>query len=95
MRNNFVHFLASTAILAALALSPAMAQTSPNGMQGGKAPASKMNHPAIQNAVRHLKVAKDTLTQDTGNDYEGHKDKALKAIDEALEELHQAMQVKK
>jgi len=62
------------------------------GTMGAKA---SNDHPAIVKAINHLEATKEILRQHAANDFEGHKNKALKSIDEALEQLHQADQVQK
>jgi hypothetical protein len=63
--------------------------------QGGGPRGAGNDHPAIVKAINHLEATKEILRQHAQNDFEGHKNKALKAIDEALEQLHMADQVKK
>jgi hypothetical protein len=48
------------------------------------------HHPEIHKAMRKLRGAKDDL-QKAAHDFGGHKAKAIAAIDEALAELHAAL----
>lgn len=61
------------------------------GKQGGD---NDYGHPAIRKAINHLQEAKEILKVHAENDFEGHKNQAMKNIDEALEHLNQALKVK-
>ena len=56
-------------------------------------PAHHEHHPEIHKAMRKLRSAKLDL-QKAAHDYDGHKAKAIAAIDEALAELKEATATK-
>ncbi len=69
----------------------------------GSAPASSTKpaherkherHPEIQKAIKRLEAAKDDL-QHASHDFGGHRVKAIQAVDQALAELHLALQFDK
>jgi len=91
MKKNFY------AIAAAAALTLAM--TSSASTQEKAAPAKKPmaekhenmeQHPQIAAAMQHLREARETLDK-APHDFGGHRAKALKHINEALEECRQAL----
>jgi hypothetical protein len=59
------------------------------------APAKRERHPAIHRAIRQLERAKQILQQEAARDFEGHRAKAVQDIDQALAELHRALQADK
>ncbi len=64
-------------------MAPAPKSTSPK--------AAKMyEDPAIKGAIRHLEGAKAAL-QNAKHDFDGHRTNAVKAVDEALKECHEAL----
>jgi len=92
MKNRFGSLLAAAVMMAALAVPSAMAQATGGGMQGSKPGAmnkgfNRDEHPAIIKAMAKLNQAREILNQHAENDYEGHKRQALKAIDDAVEQL--------
>ena len=48
-------------------------------------------HPVIRAAIKDLERAKGSLENRAAQDFGGHRLKAIKAIDEALQELKQAL----
>jgi hypothetical protein len=89
-------FVTVLTLAAALALSgagfaqdPSSAGARPNAMQAGKDRDEK--HPEIWAAMNHLREAKNILERKASNDFEGHKHQAVELIDQAMEQLHQAM----
>jgi len=54
-------------------------------------PAHKEHHPEIHHAIHKLKGAKADLEKAT-HDYAGHRVAAIKLIDQALEELKEALE---
>jgi hypothetical protein len=52
-------------------------------------------HPAIHQAIRQLEHAKMILQKEAARDFEGHRAKAVKEIDEALADLRLALQADK
>ena len=79
-----------TAVLAWTAV-PVLAvyggQTSSPGASGQKGE----QHPVIRGAIKDLERAKGSLQNRADNDFGGHRIKAIEAIDEALQELQQAL----
>ena len=55
--------------------------------QGGR---KAEKHPVLQNSIRQLGVIKDRL-QKAPTDFGGHKEKAVDAINHAIDELNQAI----
>lgn len=51
-------------------------------------------HPHIRGAIRELQEAKKEL-QTAAHDFGGHREEALKAVDEAIRQLQQALQYDK
>lgn len=103
MRRNFV--LGFVAFLLTLALAYPVAtladlqypESQPRA-QGAPAKAGKQGeerHPAIHRALRQLEHTKTILQKEAARDFEGHRAKAVKAIDEAIEELHKALEADK
>jgi len=93
MKKVFVMFLFGAFILAGVS----RAQTPPPAAQVPVTPVTvKSNahherHPEIHAAMRKLKGAKEDLEK-AAHDYGGHRVKAIKAIDRALEELKDALE---
>ena len=56
----------------------------------GAASFAREAHPLIHKAEKQLHNAKDTL-EHAAHDFGGHRVKAIQHIDEALDELHQAL----
>lgn len=89
------------AMLAALAVSlPAMAQQSAPISKFQPAPQNdekregRERHPHIRAAIRELQEAKREL-QTAAHDFGGHREDAVKAVDEAIRQLQQALQYDK
>ncbi len=58
-----------------------------------RAPGQKgEQHPVIRGAIKDLERAKGSLQNRADNDFGGHRIKAIEAIDEALQELKQAIE---
>ena len=95
MSNKLVRFVMAALVVLTLAVPQIIAQPPAPAPQMGKVPVKGNDHPAIAKAINHLEATKEILRQHAENDFEGHKNKALKAIDEALQELHLADQVRK
>jgi hypothetical protein len=70
------------------------AVATPGTASGAATPASAgqkgERHPEIRQAIHKLRAAKEDLEKAT-RDYAGHRVKAIQAIDQALEELKQAL----
>lgn len=61
-----------------------------------KVPAMKANEetrPGMSVAIKDLEQARTALQKETAADAKGHRGKALQSIDQALRELHLALQV--
>ena len=89
MRSTLSLLLVAALMIAVLAIPSAMAQA-PGGGTMAKPGAAKTpgdEHPAIRKALVKLQEAHEILRQHAENDFEGHKNKALKSIDEAMEQL--------
>ncbi len=93
------------ALAVALFASSAFAQPAPaNGQGGGQGQgqgagmrgkrAGNERHPHIRAAIRELEQAKREL-QEAAHDFGGHRAEALKACDEAINQLRQALQYDK
>ncbi len=98
MRKKLVRFAMAALVVLTLTVPQVIAQAgggTPMPQKGGGPKAGGKEHPAIVKAINHLEATKEILRQHAANDFEGHKNKALKAIDEALEQLHLADQVGK
>jgi hypothetical protein len=52
-------------------------------------------HPEIREAMRALNHAKQELTKEAASDFGGHKAKAVEHINQALDELREALQADK
>ena len=91
------------AVRFAVAMLIALAMSLPAGSQQ-KAPTSNFlpqaqgehreRHPHIRSAIRELQEAKHEL-QTADHDFGGHREDALKACDEAIRQLQQALQYDK
>lgn len=57
-------------------------------------PGGRQHHPEIHKALHALERAKSDLQLAT-HDYGGHRVQAIQAIDQALDQLHQALQYAK
>lgn len=77
--------------LATLAGPQTSGSQAPSKAAAGKAGARE-RHPAIHQAIRQLEHAKMILQKEAARDFEGHRAKAVKEIDEALADLRLALQ---
>ncbi len=94
--------IVATLLIVALAVPLAtLAGPQAGGSQGTQAPSKGgakrggERHPEIREAMRQLQHAKMTLQRDAARDFEGHRAKAVKEIDEALADLRLALQADK
>jgi len=89
---SFLNFL-TAAVLGASFLCPAtsLAQPQDKDDQAKVRQEKKEEHPVIRRAIRQLEGVKNELTTKAASDFGGHKAEAIKAIDEAIEHLNQAM----
>jgi hypothetical protein len=65
-----------------------------NGRARAAAPALQERHEGFEDmrrAEKHLREAREILAQAPG-EYGGHRDKAIKRVDEALGEVHEAIE---
>ena len=86
--------LASTTTpLAFAAQNPANAPTKTQTVAMAMLPDKddKEKHPAIRDAMNHLRMAREILEKRADNDFKGHKAEAIKSIDQAMEHLRQAL----
>jgi hypothetical protein len=98
MGKRIATILASTVLALALAVPiVSVAQAPGAGEQGEKGEKAEKaeRHPAIHAAIRNLQHAKEILQKEAARDFEGHRAKAVQQIDEALKELHLALQADK
>ena len=72
---------------ATFAAAPAAATQDKDKMEKRE---GREHHPEIRKAIEQLKRAKADL-QHASHDFGGHRDAALKACDEAIEQLQQAL----
>ena len=88
----------SVATLIALTMSvPAVPQQSAptsNFLPAPQNQAKHERHPHIRGAIRELQEAKREL-QTADHDFGGHREEALKACDEAIRQLREALQYDK
>jgi len=88
------------ALTLCLSLPFSVAQTGGGGQGGGMGQGQGMGkkggerHPAIRAAINALERAKADLKA-AKHDFGGHREDALKACDEAIRQLHQALQYDK
>jgi hypothetical protein len=92
MKKNRMNWLMSVGALVALifGLSP----SAPNGTARATVPAAQERHEGFEDmrrAEQLLRDAKGVLAAAPG-EYGGHRDKAIKRIDEALGEIHEAIE---
>lgn len=66
------------------------AQTSPT-TPPSKHSMQNERHPYIHRAINQLERTKTILQKDASRDFEGHRAKAVKLIDEAIEQLNAAL----
>lgn len=104
MVRKVVTILAASAFVLALSL-PLVTKAAPP--KPAKAPAAtslnipqdkddaKEPHPEIRRAIRELEATKAGLAKYGAHDFGGHRVKAIDHIDQALAELHQALQYDK
>jgi hypothetical protein len=71
---------------APVATAPAAAQEKPEPRE---------RHPEIRTAIRQLQAAKAGLQKYGAHDFGGHRVKAIEHIDQALAELHEALEYDK
>lgn len=95
---NLVSAVALFLVLSLSSVTFAAAPAAPqqNGMDHDKMERKegRERHPEIRKAIAQLKRAKADL-QAASHDFGGHRDSALKACDEAIEQLQQALQYDK
>jgi hypothetical protein len=82
-------------VLLGVALLAAIAIALPNLARRGvaAAPAPEERHPVIRQAIGELEHTRDILVHDAARDFKGHRAEAVKHIDQALHELHEALEV--
>jgi len=80
--------------LASALAAPAFAQNA--GAPAGKMERGEKNerHPEIRHAIRSLEKARDYM-QNAAHDFGGHREAALKACDDAIKQLNEALKYDK
>jgi len=53
---------------------------------------AREEHPVIEESIRQLEHVKDELEHKAAHDFKGHRVAAIKNIDQALRELHMALE---
>jgi hypothetical protein len=56
------------------------------------APAPDERHPVIHEAIEQLEHTREILVHDAARDFRGHRAEAVKHINQALHELHEALE---
>jgi hypothetical protein len=88
MKGTIATLLGIFAVGAALAMPAVSYAQAPGELQRQR----KDNFPAIHEAIQQLQHAKQTLTNEAAGDFHGHKQNAIKHIDEAIQELRLGIQ---
>jgi len=86
-----IAILSALALGCAISLPAAAQQQSPPKLKRIQMAKEKEKHPEIAAAIMHLKEAKQNL-EHAAHDFGGHRVTALKHINEALEECHEALE---
>lgn len=93
---NLKRLMMCGVVMSTLALSTSVLAQAPQGQGGGmghmKHERGEKNerHPAIRAAIKALERAKADM-QAANHDFGGHRESALKACDNAIEQLRQAL----
>ncbi len=100
MMTAFLAMLVIVALAVPLATSagPQMGGSTQAPSKAGAAKAGKAEHerhPVIHRAIRELEHTKMILQKEAARDFEGHRAKAVKEIDQALAELRLALKADK
>ena len=98
MKKQVLSWLTALAVAGVLSMPVAsFAQANPNGRVAhtmGQAANKNERHPEIRRALRKLESAKVDL-QKGSHDFGGHREKALDQVNNAINELNQALQYDK
>jgi hypothetical protein len=89
MKKTIYAVLTAGALACAMSM-PAVAQDKDDKMKMGEKHENMEKHPEIQAAIRHLQQAKNNL-EHANHDFGGHRVKAIEHVNQALEELNQAL----
>jgi hypothetical protein len=89
MKKTIYAVLTAGALACAMSM-PAVAQDKDDKMKMGEKHEKMERHPEIQAAIRHLQQAKNNL-EHANHDFGGHRVKAIEHVNQALEELNQAL----
>ncbi len=98
MKMRVVSVFAAVVLILALTLPVMTSAAPPNGKattvttQGDKRGAER--HPHIRAAIRELQAAKHEL-ETAAHDFGGHRVEAIKAVDEAIKQLREALEYDK
>jgi hypothetical protein len=88
MKRTIATLLGIFVVGAALAMPAVSFAQAPGELQRQRA----ANFPAMHEAIQQLQHAKQTLINDAASDFHGHKQSAIKHIDEAIQELRLGVQ---
>ena len=97
MKNYIRKIVAATCLLGLVALPTtiAFAQATPASDASSPTPKKgKEAHPQIQKAIKDLETARQHL-EEAAHDFGGHKADAMKACDEAIKQLREALKFDK
>jgi hypothetical protein len=99
MKTKWTTF-AAAALLSLVVAAPTsiLAQATSSGQASGQTPAKKQGgerHPVIHKSINQLERVKGELQQEASRDFGGHRAKAVGHINQALQELQQALQADK
>jgi hypothetical protein len=64
----------------------------PVNMHAGASTPHEERHPTIRRAIAHLERTRSMLQNDAAHDFHGHREAAIHHIDEAIHELHEAIE---
>lgn len=85
----------SLLLLAPTSFAANPASPTPPVPQEKTAKGGQEQHPVIHEAIRQLETVKNELQNQAAHDFKGHREKALEHVDQALQELHLALEVDK
>ena len=102
MTKKFFSILSAAALVLSLAMSAAATTPKATGTPAATAPAKAVpaapappeKHPQIREALESLRNSKQHL-EHAAHDFGGHRDEAIKAIDEAIHQLEVCLQYDK
>jgi hypothetical protein len=91
MKNNSLKWFTLAVVLVALVLG--LSLSVPGGAARATAPAPQERHEGFEDMRRAEGLLKDARAVLAGapGEYGGHRDRAIKRVDQALEEIHEAI----